>query len=133
MMGLLDGYVGDDTTRDEYGMTQADRREPIFSGLIRAGLLGVAAGGNIMPSERAQYLAQAGGAIADIPMQMAQRRQQGAQDVLRQQQIKTQREDLEQKEKWRALANDPTIQQELADVDPATKVGALIALAKGDI
>jgi hypothetical protein len=47
MAGLLDAlgsYSGDDTTKDQYGQTQADRRQPIWSGLLSAGLLAVAGG-----------------------------------------------------------------------------------------
>ena len=56
MAGLLDGLVGDSTAKDELGLTEADRRQPLWSSLIKAGLLGVAAGDNIMPAQRAPSL-----------------------------------------------------------------------------
>ena len=65
MAGLLDGLLADDTTKDEFGLTQADRRQPLWGGLVKAGLLGMAAGEPLMPQDRARMMAQMGGAIGD--------------------------------------------------------------------
>src|SRR5262245_34781210 len=107
-------------------MTQADRREPLWSGLIRAGLLGVAAGENLMPAERAKYLAQAGGAIADIPGNMMQMRSAAAQQAIRGQEIKGKQAELEQAEKWRAYVNSPEFEQAMdkAQATEAERMGA---------
>jgi len=132
MAGLLDGLVGDSTAKDELGLTEADRRQPLWSSLIKAGLLGVAAGDNIMPAQRAQYVAQMGGAIAEAPEGMMKLRSDAAQQALRAQQVKSQKAELDQAEKWRTYANSPEVQQALQALPPAQRVAAQGAILKGD-
>lgn len=134
-MGLLDfsGFVGDDTVKDEYGMTQADRRQPLFSGLLKAGLLGMAAGDNITPGQRAQLLGQMGGAITDIPTAMMQQRTQGAQQILQQQQIKAGQAKLGTAERLAALAKSPEFQAAVARLEPEERLLLQAALDAGDM
>jgi hypothetical protein len=137
-MGLLDGdfsgFVGDDKVKDEFGQTQADRRAPLWSGLINAGLLAVAGGGNLMPAERAKYIAQAGGALGGIGTDMIQARSAAAQQALRAQEIKGKAVDLAQSQKWRDYASSPEFQAALdqAKATPAEIMEAKAAAMKGD-
>ena len=109
VMGLLDfsGFVGDDTTKDEFGLTQADRRQPLFTGLLKAGMLGMAAGENITPGQRAQLMGQIGGAIGDIPKGVQDVEAAGAQMQLRRQQFATNKQKLDQQRKLQAYAQTP--------------------------
>jgi len=134
MAGLLDGLLADDTTKDDLGLTQADRRQPMWSGLIKAGLLGVAAGGNLMPAQRAGLIAQAGGALGDIPSEMMQYRSQAAQQALAGQRVKGQRAELEQAEKWRQYADSAEFRKALDDAQAseADRMAAKAAALKGD-
>jgi hypothetical protein len=133
MPGLLDNLQADDTTKDEFGQTQADRRQPIWSGLIKAGLLGVAAGGDLMPSERAKMVAQMGGAIGDIPGEMMQYRAGAAQQTLRGQQIATAKTKLDNIAKLQALAKTPEFLDSIKDLKPHEKIAMQAAIDAGDI
>jgi hypothetical protein len=141
MAGLLDFLQADDTDKDQYGMTQADRRQSMYSGLIKAGLLGVAAGGNLMPADRAKYLAGAGEALGNIPDDMIKQRSAMAQDQLRRQQtqlgqveMQGKQADLAQTAKWRQYADSPEFQQAMtqAQATPAEVMAAKAAAYKGD-
>jgi hypothetical protein len=132
MAGLLSGLVGDDTVKDEYGMTEADRRAPLFAGLIRSGLLAVAAGGNIMPEQRGQLLAQAGGAFADIPQQMAAERQAAMQNILRKQEVAKSQQQLQDTQKIRDYVNTPEFQQFIQSLPPEMRVPLMGQALKGD-
>jgi hypothetical protein len=142
MAGLLDGGLsGDDTVKDEYGQTQADRRKPLWSGLINAGLLAVAGGQDLMPAERAKYIAAAGGALGGIGPEMANERSQSMQNLLRAQQMKTsgvelqgKQADLAQAAKWRAYADSPEFKAAMdsANATPAERMAAQAAAQKGD-
>ena len=146
MAGLLDdlfggSYSGDDTTKDEYGQTQADRRKPVFSGLINAGLLAVAGGQNLMPADRAKYIAAAGGALGGIGQQQQEQQTQAAQNQLRQQQMKMsnvemqgKQADIAQQAQWRAYAASPEFKQAMdsANASPAERMAAIAAAQKGD-
>src|SRR5215471_9931575 len=101
--GLLERIVGsyDPSTKDEYGMTSAERRAPIFQGLLNTGAKLVAGGGNIMPADRSRYLAGALQQMGGIPQGLMEARAQGAQNVLRMQQVKKSQSDLAQEERWR--------------------------------
>lgn len=134
MAGLLDGLLADDTTKDELGLTQADRRQPMWSGLIKAGLLGVAAGDNLMPQERARYLAAMGGAVGDIPNEMMQYRSQAAQQALAGQRVRGQKAELEQQTKWREYADSSEFKKALdgARATEADRMAARAAALKGD-
>jgi len=133
-MGLLDfsGFVGDDTTKDEYGMTQADRRQPLFSGLIRGGMLAMAAGENITPGARAQLLGQVGGAYADIPEAMNKAKAEAAQMQLRRQQFQTNQQKLEQAQKLRAYAATPEFAELIKDAPDHIKAGLKFSIEAGD-
>jgi len=132
-MALLDGFVGDDTIKDEYGQTQADRREPLWGGLVKAGLLGIAAGGNLMPSERAKYMAQMGGAISDIPEDMQKRQSAAAQAMLRGQQIAEGKQKVANKAKLAEYAKSPEFQTAMQKLDPSRRMLAQAALDAGDV
>jgi hypothetical protein len=133
MPGLLDNLQADDTTKDEFGQTQADRRQPIWSGLIKAGLLGVAAGGDLMPADRARMVAQMGGAIGDIPNEMMQYRAGAAQQTLRGQQIATAKSKLDNIAKLQALAKTPEFLNSIKDLKPHEKIAMQAAIDAGDI
>jgi hypothetical protein len=133
MAGLLDAWAGDDTTKDEYGMTQADRRQPLWSGLINAGLLAIAGGQRMLPEQRAQYIAQAGGALAGIPDAMTKLRSDAAQNMLRQQQIASGKTKLEAQKRFQAYANSPELQTAMEKMDPATKFALKAAIDAGDV
>ena len=134
-MGLLDfsGFVGDETAKDEFGMTQADRRQPLFTGLLKAGMLGMAAGENITPGQRAQLMGQVGGAISDIPEAMNRNRAEAAQMQIRRQQFTTNQQKLEQMRKAQAYASSPEGQQALSSLSAPIQFAAKAALEAGDI
>ncbi len=136
MAGLLDGLgglSGDDTVKDQFGQTQADRRDPLWAGLIRAGLLGVAGGSNIMPEQRAAYLAQAGGAIADIPNQMLANKSAAAQQMLRGQQLDEGKRKIADRDRIRAMMQNPEMAQIVANAKGADKIAIQAAIETGDI
>ena len=144
MAGLLDdlgGVSGDDTVKDQYGQTQADRRKPLWSGLINAGLLAVAGGQNLMPADRAKYIAGAGQALGGIGPAMQEQQTNAAQNQLRQQQIRMsgvemqgKQAELAQAAQWRAYAASPEFKQALdaANATPAERMAAQAAAMKGD-
>lgn len=132
MVGLLDRIFGDDTTKDDMGQTEADRRAPIWGDLIKAGLLAVAGGGNLMPSERARYYAAAGGALGDIPSDVMGARSQAAQNTLRQQQIQAQKQTLAQTQAAQNYIRTPEFLQSLQGLTPAEQAIAMGAAMKGD-
>lgn len=133
MAGLLSGYVGDDETKDQFGMTEADRRAPLFAGLIKAGLLGVAAGGPNMPADRSNLIAQMGGALGGIPQEMAQAAAQGAQQKLRGQQLDENKRKGADRERVRAFGQSPEGQALLASATGANKLALQMAIESGDI
>ena len=133
MAGLLSGYVGDDEIKDEFGMTQADRRQPIFSGLINAGLLGVAAGGNLMPEQRAQLIGQMGGAIAGIPREMREAAAAGAQRKLQGQTLAEGARKNADRERLRQMAQSPEFQDKVKQLDPAEQMLLKAAIENGDL
>ena len=130
MAGLLDGST--DEPKDEYGMTRSERQQPLWSGLIKAGLLGVAAGGNLMPSDRAQYIAKMGGALGDIPTEMIQQRSAAAQQMLRGQQIQAAQQQLQDTQKIRAYANSPDFQNWVKTLPPELQATVMGSALKGD-
>jgi len=134
-MGLLDfsGFTGDDTVKDEYGMTQADRRQPLFSGLIRGGMLAMAAGENISSAQRAQLLGQVGGAYADIPEAMNKAKAEAAQMQLRRQQFMTGQAKLEQARKIQAYAQTPEFAEMMKGLPQHIQFGLKTALEAGDV
>ena len=133
MPGLLDDLQADDTTKDEFGQTQADRRQPIWSGLVKAGLLGVAAGGDLMPADRAKMIAQMGGAIGDIPKEMMDYRSGAAQQTLRGQQVATAKTKLDNIAKLQALAKTPEFLDSIKDLKPHERIAMQAAIDAGDI
>jgi len=135
MAGLLDDMFGsgDPNAKDDVGMTRQERAQPGWDALIKAGLLAVAGGQNLMPNERARYIAAAGGALGDATTEQMQLRSQYAQQMLRQQQIQASKMQLAQQQQWQQLAKDPAVQQELAGLPPASRQGAILALGKGDM
>lgn len=132
-MALFDGLLADDATKDEFGQTQADRRQPIWSGLIKAGLLGVAAGGENMPAQRNQMIAQMGGAIGDIPSEMMQYRSAAAQQALRGQQVATGKMKVDQQKKLAEYAKSPEFQAAVAKLDPSRAFALKAAMDSGDV
>jgi len=131
-MGLLSGFVGDETTKDEYGLTQADRRQPLFSGLLQAGMLGLAAGDNISSGQRAQLLGQMGGAIAGIPEAMQKQVSEAAQMQLRRQQFQAGQQKLDQQRKVQAYAQTPEFAEMMKGLTPAQQFTAKIMIESGD-
>ena len=125
MPGLLGdiwtGIAGDDTTKDEYGQTQADRRMPIWADLMKTGLLMAAGGQRMMPEQRAQYIAQMGQTLGGIPADYQSQQSAVAQNALQRQQLKSSQADLAQKEKWRAYASSPEFLKSLEGLTPAER------------
>lgn len=132
MAGLLDSLLADDTTKDDAGMTQADRRQPVWSGLIKAGLLGVAAGQPMWPEQRAKYLAGIGEAVGNIGEQQQALRTQGIQNVLRTQQIQSQRQQLQDTQKIRDYVNSPDFQTWVKTLPPELQATVMGSALKGD-
>lgn len=132
-MAWYDGLLADDTTKDEFGQTQADRRQPLWSGLMKAGLLGVAAGGELMPADRARMVAQMGGAIGDIPGEMMQYRSAAAQQALRRQDIDTKKNKLANIAKLQQMAKTPEFLESIKDLKPHEKLAMQAAIDAGDI
>ena len=134
-MGLLDfsGFVGDDTAKDEYGLTQADRRQPLWSGLFKAGMLGMAAGENITPGQRAQLMGQIGGAVGGIPEAMTQQKAEAAQMQLRRQQYTAGQAKLDQAAKIRAYAQTPEFAEAVKGLPAHVQFGLKTAIETGDI
>ena len=134
-MGLLDfsGFVGDDTAKDEFGMTQADRRQPLFTGLLKAGMLGMAAGENITPGQRAQLMGQVGGAITDIPEAMNRNRAEAAQMQLRRQQFTAGQAKLDQAKKIQAYAQTPEFAEMVKGLPQHIQLGLKVAIDAGDV
>ena len=133
MPGLLDDLQADDTTKDQFGQTQADRRQPIWAGLIKAGLLGVGAGGDLMPADRAKMIAQMGGAIGDIPDEVMKYRGEAAQQTLRGQQVATAKTKLDNIAKLQALAKTPEFLDSVKDLKPHERIAMQAAIDAGDI
>jgi len=140
MAGLLDTlgeagtfFVGDDKDKDEYGQTQADRRMPLWAGMIKAGLLGVAGGQRMMPEQRAQYIAQMGGALGGIPQDMVEARSNSAKQLLAQQGIVANRTKLANQAKIQAMGQTPEAQAALAKMEPAHRMAMQAAYDAGDI
>ena len=126
MAGLLDdifggSYSGDDTVKDQYGQTQADRRKPVFSGLVNAGLLAMAGGQNLMPADRAKYIAAAGGALGGIGPAMQDQQTQAAQNMLRSQQLKGEQIKTQQQQQIQAYIRTPEFQAALEKLSPAER------------
>jgi len=134
-MGLLDfsGYVGDETTKDEFGLTQADRRQPLFTGLLKAGMLGMAAGENITPGQRANLMGQIGGAIGDIPKGVQDVEAAGAQMQLKRQQFAQNKQKLDQQRKIQAYAQTPEFAEMMKGLPQHIQFGLKAALEVGDV
>jgi hypothetical protein len=137
MAGLLDdlpNYWGDNTTKDPgTGLTQADRRDPLWAGLIQGGMGLLAAGQDITPAARAQMIAQAGQTYGGIPGAMMAQRSAGAQQVLQQQQIKAGQSKLGAAERLAALAKSPEFQAAAAKLEPEERMLLQAALDAGDM
>jgi hypothetical protein len=137
MAGLLDdlpNYWGDNTTKDPgTGLTQADRRDPLWAGLIQGGMGLLAAGQDITPAARAQMIAQAGQTYGGIPGAMMAQRSAGAQQVLQQQQLKAGQSKLDAQARLAALAKTPAFQEAVAQLDPAERALVQASLDAGDI
>src|SRR5215475_8680139 len=131
MPGLLDG--AGDSYDTNFGMTEQERKQPLWSGLIKAGLLGIAAGGDLMPAQRAQMIAQMGGAIGDIGENMQKARSDAAQNMLRSQQIAAGKEKLANTQRFRAYAQSPEMQTALSKLPPAAQFAAKAAIDSGDV
>jgi hypothetical protein len=125
MVGLLD-------TNDD-GMTAAERSQPLWSGLIRAGLLGVAAGENIMPTERARLIAQAGGALGDIGTEQRQAQAAAAQNALRRQQVAEGKLKLQTRQKMQEYVKTPEFMEAMSKLDPARQQIIKMQIEAGDM
>ena len=132
-MAWYDFLSADDEKKDEYGMTQYDRQQPVWSGLIKAGLLGVAGGQDLAPAQRASLIAQMGGAISEIPEQQRAARAAEAQNMLRGQQVKAGKMKIAQQEKLAAYAKTPEFATAMEKLDPSRKMLVQAALDAGDI
>src|SRR5262245_56484312 len=135
MVGLLDpntpGTI--DPNDPNYGMTYEERNAPLWAGLMKAGLLGIAAGGEMMPGQRAQMIGQIAGAVGDIPAGLQQARASAAQEVLRRQQIATGQQKLEAQRRFQAYAQSPEMQDAIKKLTPAQQFAVKAAIDAGDV
>src|SRR4249920_288443 len=136
MAGLLDSgnwFTGDDTVKDQFGQTQADRRDPLWAGLIQGGMGLLAASQDMTPAQRAQYMAGAGQAYGGIPAAMRAQTSAAAQQMLQGQQIKAGQAKLDAQTRLAALAKTPEFQAAVAKLEPEERMLLQASLDAGDM
>jgi hypothetical protein len=119
----------DPSTMDSRGLTQADRRQGMFSGLTQLGATLLAAGQPMYGPDRARILSQLGNVPAAIQNTEVGRQQQqmlGMKNQQAQMQMK-------QMAQMRSVLQSPEFQQKLAGLDPSTAALLKAAAAGGDM
>ena len=119
----------DPSTMDSRGLTQADRRQGMYSGLTQLGGLLMAAGQPMYGADRARILSQLGSvpqAIQNTEVGRQQQQMLGMKNQQAQMQMR-------QMAQMRAVLQSPDFQKQLAGLDPSTAALLKAAAAGGDM
>lgn len=119
----------DPSTMDSRGLTQADRRQGMYSGLTQLGGLLLAAGQPMYGPDRARILSQLGNVPAAIQNTEIGRQQQQMLGMKNQQAAMQMR----QMAQMRSVLQSPEFQKQLAGLDPSTAALLKAAAAGGDM